>query len=253
VPLTPESLLLTLALCGALCLLAYYKSVLTWDGSVAAFGVGLLIGALGDVTWLLLLLFFLLSSFVATRYRFALKEALGVQEGRKGERRSANVLANGIAPVVAAIFAFVDLPGFPRAWTGVVFVSVLAVAGADTLASEIGVLSSKTYLITNGERVRPGTNGGVSVLGQACALLAALYTGLFGWLVLGTLAPATMPMGALSVVIPVVVGFAGCQIDSVLGATLENRGIIGKRRVNLISTCLGGVLAFGLLAAVGAL
>jgi uncharacterized membrane protein len=219
VPLTPESLLLTLALCGALCLLAYYKSVLTWDGSVAAFGVGLLIGALGDVTWLLLLLFFLLSSFVATRYRFALKEALGVQEGR----------------------------------TGVVFVSVLAVAGADTLASEIGVLSSKTYLITNGERVRPGTNGGVSVLGQACALLAALYTGLFGWLVLGTLAPATMPMGALSVVIPVVVGFAGCQIDSVLGATLENRGIIGKRRVNLISTCLGGVLAFGLLAAVGAL
>jgi uncharacterized protein (TIGR00297 family) len=134
-----------------------------------------------------------------------------------------------------------------------VFVSVLAVAGADTLASEIGVLSSKTYLITNGERVRPGTNGGVSVLGQACALLAALYTGLFGWLVLGTLAPATMPMGALSVIIPVVVGFAGCQIDSVLGATLENRGIIGKRRVNLISTCLGGVLAFGLLAAVGAL
>ncbi len=248
-----DSFLLTLVLCGVLCALAYYKSVLTWDGSLAAFFVGLVIGVLGDVTWLFLLLFFLLSSFVATRYRFALKEALGVQEGKKGERSSSNVLANGIAPVAAAVLAFSNLPAVPRIASGVLFVSVLAVAGADTLASEIGVLSSKTYLITNGKRVKPGTNGGVSLLGQTCALLAALYTSFFGWVVLSTLAPATMSPGTLSVVIPVVVGFTGCQIDSVLGATLENRGIVGKRSVNLISTCLGGVLAFGLLGAAGAL
>src|SRR2546427_8831782 len=89
----------TFLMCGALSALAYYRNVLTWDGSVAAFVVGLLIGVFGDVTWLFLVLFFLLSSFVATRYRFALKEALGVQEGRRGERGSSNVLANGIAPV----------------------------------------------------------------------------------------------------------------------------------------------------------
>jgi len=253
VPLTFESVLLTLVLCAVLCALAYVKSVLTWDGSVAAFGVGLLIGALGDVTWLLLLLFFLLSSFVATRYKFALKEALGVQEGKKGERRSANVLANGIAPMAAAIFAFANLSMFPRAATGVVFMSVLAVAGADTLASEIGVLSPKAYLITTGKRVKPGTDGGVSALGEACALGAALYMGLFGWLVLGSLAPATMSTQTLSIVIPVVVGFTGCQIDSVLGATLERRGLVGKRSVNLISTSLGGVIAFVMLAAAGAL
>lgn len=96
----------TILLCAVLSTLAYYRQVLTWDGSVAAFAVGLLIGVLGDVTWLLLLLFFLLSSFVATRYRFALKEALGVQEGRRGERRSSNVLANGIAPMAVAAIAF---------------------------------------------------------------------------------------------------------------------------------------------------
>src|SRR2546428_4578265 len=90
---------LTFLMCGALSALAYYRNVLTWDGSVAAFVVGLLIGVFGDVTWLFLVLFFLLSSFVATRYRFALKEALGVQEGRRGERGSSNVLPNGIAPV----------------------------------------------------------------------------------------------------------------------------------------------------------
>ena len=42
------------------------------------------------------------------------------------------------------------------------------------------------------------------------------------------------------------------QIDSVLGATLERRGVIGKRSVNLISTALGGLIAFGILAAAGA-
>ncbi len=256
-PVAFDSLLLTFlvsaAVCGVLCALAYVKGVLTWDGSAAAFIVGLLIGVLGDVTWLFLLLFFLLSSFVATRYRFALKEALGVQEGKRGERRSSNVLANGIAPVAAAILAFTNLPAIPRTASGVVFVSVLAVAGADTLASEIGVRSPNAYLITTGKRVNPGTNGGVSILGQACALLAASYTGLFGWLVLGIWAPDTMPGGALFLVIPIVIGFAGCQIDSVLGATLENRGIIGKRSVNLISTCLGGLIAVGALALAGAL
>ena len=76
---TPEITALVVLLCGVLSALAYVKNVLTWDGSLAAFLVGLLIGVLGHFTWLLLLLFFLLSSFAATRYRFALKEALGVQ------------------------------------------------------------------------------------------------------------------------------------------------------------------------------
>src|SRR3970282_2842987 len=93
-----EAPLVTVVLCAVLSALAYAKSVLTWDGSVAAFAVGLVIGILGDVTWLLLLLFFLLSSFLATRYRFALKEALGVQEGRRGERRATNGPAYGRAP-----------------------------------------------------------------------------------------------------------------------------------------------------------
>ena len=92
-----SSVLISTLLTGALSALAYRRNVLTWDGSLAAFVVGMVIGVFGDVTWLFLLLFFLLSSFLATRYRFALKEAMGVQEGIRGERRSTNVLANGLA------------------------------------------------------------------------------------------------------------------------------------------------------------
>src|SRR5712691_4438139 len=142
------SVLVSTVLTGALSALAYWKEVLTWDGSLAAFVVGMVIGIFGDVTWLFLLLFFLLSSFLATRYRFALKEALGVQEGVRGERRATNVLANGIAPMAVAAISLVAPQEF-KVTTGIVFLSALSAAGAETLASEIGVLSRRTFLITN--------------------------------------------------------------------------------------------------------
>src|SRR5712691_11143913 len=164
-----SSVLVSTVLTGALSALAYRRDVLTWDGSLAAFVVGMVIGIFGDVTWLFLLLFFLLSSFLATRYRFALKEAMGVQEGVRGERLATNVLANGAALMIVAVASLVLQTQFPKVASGVIFLSALSVAGADTLASEIGVLSRKTVLITTGEPVPPGTDGGVSWLGQWCA------------------------------------------------------------------------------------
>src|SRR5438046_10712415 len=133
-------------LAGALSALAYRRNVLTWDGSLAAFVVGMVIGIFGDVTWLFLLLFFLLSSFLATRYRFALKEALGVQEGLRGERRSTNVPANGLALMAVPVLSLVASAAFSKVVSGIVFLSALSVAGSDTLASEIGVLSRHPYL-----------------------------------------------------------------------------------------------------------
>ncbi len=218
----------------------------------------MVIGVLGDVTWLLLLLFFLLSSFLATRYRFALKEAMGVQEGVRGERRSTNVLANGVAPMAVAIVSVFDLPALPKSVSGIIFLCTLAVGGADTLASEIGVLSRRTYLITNMKRVRPGTDGGISPLGQLSALVAALYTAVIGWFALSYLASLygllpTMPSHTSFIAIPIAVGFVGCQIDSVIGATLEQRGLVNKKTNNLLSTSAGAILGYVLFVAWGGL
>lgn len=255
-----SSVLVSTVLTGALSALAYRRDVLTWDGSLAAFVVGMVIGIFGDVTWLFLLLFFLLSSFLATRYRFALKEALGVQEGVRGERKSTNVLANGFAPMAVAAISLTMPAGFPKIISGVVFLSALSVAGADTLASEIGVLSRKTVLITSGETVAPGTDGGVSRLGQLCAFGAAAYTSIAGWVVLSYLSRLwnltvipTMPQAAWYLLIPLAIGFLGCQFDSLLGATLERRGLVDKKTVNLVSTTFGAVLAYGILIAAGPL
>lgn len=247
-----QSVFVSTFLCGALSAMAYRREVLTWDGSLAAFVVGMVIGVFGDVTWLFLLLFFLLSSFLATRYRFALKEAMGVQEGARGERRSTNVLANGIAPMAVAAASLILPAEFPKEIAGTVFLSTLACAGADTLASEIGVLSRRTYLITNLKPVPAGTDGGVSPLGQASAFGAALYTALVGWSVLSVFArmydlTPTMPVSATFLLIPTFVGFVGCQIDSVIGATLERRGLVNKKTNNLVSTSIGAILAYALV------
>ncbi len=255
-----SSVLVSTVLTGVLSALAYRRDVLTWDGSLAAFVVGMVIGIFGDVTWLFLLLFFLLSSFLATRYRFALKEALGVQEGLRGERKSTNVLANGFAPMAVAVISLTIPAGFPKVISGIIFLSALSVAGADTLASEIGVLSKKTILITTGEPVPPGTDGGVSRLGQVCAFGAALYTSVAGWFVLSyltrlwKLSPSpTIPEAPWYLLIPMAIGFLGCQLDSVLGATLERRGLVSKKTVNLVSTTVGALFAYLILLASGPL
>ncbi len=239
-----SSVAISTLLTGVLSALAYWKGVLTWDGSLAAFVVGMVIGIFGDVTWLFLLLFFLLSSFLATRYRFALKEALGVQEGTRGERRAANVLANGAAPMFVAGVSMVMPDGFPKIISGIIFLSAL--------------LSKHTHLITNRKPVPAGTDGGVSRLGQLCAIGAAAYTSSVGWFVLSVLArgygfESTMPANPAYLVIPAVIGFLGCQLDSVIGATLEQRGLVSKKVNNLISTSAGAMLAYAVLISLGPL
>lgn len=246
-----ETVILVTLMCTALAGLAYLKGVLTWDGSVAAFAVGFVIGIFGAILWLFLLLIFLLTSFIATRYRFDRKKAIGAQEGIQGERRYSNVLANGLAPSILAVVGFVGFPEIPKPLAGLLFVSAISVAAADTLASEIGVLSSETFLITTLERVKPGVNGGISLLGQGAALAAAAYTALVSWLFLAAIPsyigePVTFPARPALLLIPIIVGFLGCQIDSFVGATLEERGLISKKANNLLSTSLGALLALAL-------
>ncbi|UCD92890.1 MAG: DUF92 domain-containing protein [Methanobacteriota archaeon] len=239
-------IVVVLILCSVMSLITYIRKMLTVTGSISAFGVGVVIGIFGSVMWLILLLVFLLSSFAATKYRFATKEAWGVQEGKKGERKGGNVLAHGLVPAVIAIIAFLtaglNMPLLPTNITGLIFISAISVAAADTLASEIGVLSDKTYSIITFERVRPGTNGGVSWFGQMWAFFGATYTSVVGWLILHPFSN-TLADSIWIIWIPILVGFLGCQIDSVLGATLETRGTLNKDTNNLVTIAIGAILA----------
>jgi uncharacterized protein (TIGR00297 family) len=110
------------------------------------------------------------------------------------------------------------------------------------VASELGILSRKTWLITTGKRVRAGTDGGISGLGQLWAFIAALYTGAVGTVVLGYF-DQTLVFDWWLPIFVAVIGFVGCQIDSVIGATIEQKGYVSKLTNNLMSITSGTLLA----------
>jgi uncharacterized protein (TIGR00297 family) len=228
------------AICIVLALLAYGLRALDWIGSLTALIIGLIVGVLGDLTWLLVLVIFLFVSFAATKYKHSFKSSIGESEGKKGERRWNNVVANGTIPALIAVLSSFVLP---KEIGGVLFITAISAATSDTLASEIGIMSDRVYLITNMKKVERGTNGGVSFLGTNAAFFGALLMSLTGWMILS--ASSFLP-GRTLILIPVLIGFLGCQIDSVLGATLEEK-ILTKDTVNLVSISVSVLIAWVIL------
>jgi len=222
----------------ALFILSSRLHVLDLKGNICSVVIGAVIGLYGGILWLVILLFFVVIGFMGTKFRYRRKEELGVAEKRGGKRGWYNVLANGLVPTFIAFLS----PEFGTAGI-VMFVTALAVATSDTLASEIGVLSDRVYLITNPfKRIERGIDGGVSLLGQGAALLGAFLISFVAILLIPVSHPG-FERNASHFLLPLVLGFTGCQIDSLLGATLEQRGYLGKGGVNFVSIALGSLLA----------
>jgi len=203
--------------------------------SAALVGIILLVFAAPQGTqWFLIMLsFFILGSF-ATRYKFEYKKRIGVEQGHGGARGYRNVFANGIVAAAAAVlFGVFQQPVFI-----VMYVGCVATAAADTLASEIGVTGGIPYMITTLKKVPVGTNGGVTVKGEAVALLGGLAVCLVA-LLLNVITPWMLVICTLA-------GFVGTNIDSFVGATLENRGFLGNAGTNLLATIGGGLFAISL-------
>jgi uncharacterized protein (TIGR00297 family) len=208
-------------------------------GAVAAvFGIAIVVTA--GFPFLILLGLFVVLGSLATRYRFDEKVGRKVQEGESGERGVSNVLAHILIPAGLAVAGGLSL--LKPALVGVLYVSALSFAGADTLASEFGVLAGKARSILTFRPVPPGTNGGISGLGQASAAVAAIGTAGVGLVVFALFSSplGPVPVYALAVV---AAGFLGCQVDSVLGAGLENRGWLSKGSTNFLSMLAGVAIA----------
>ncbi|MDX1612553.1 MAG: DUF92 domain-containing protein, partial [Candidatus Thermoplasmatota archaeon] len=226
-----------LAVAG-LAVAANRKRLLNASGAFAAFLVGTTIIVTTNIFWLILLMSLLVLAGVATRAQYKKKAARGTEEARGGVRRTRNVLANGLAPTLIALFhGPIDSLLEPGA-SSLLFIGAVAAAAADTFASEFGGLSKKVVLITSFQRVPPGTDGGISWTGQVAAFAGAMIISALGIVLLGSLpftasiepTPAAFTAGNL--VASTVAGFLGCQADSFLGATLEVRGRLTKEEVN---------------------
>ena len=216
------------------------RKILNETGTWAAAILGLGVAIAGHWSWLVILLSFLVAGFVATRWRYEDKQSLGLHEGEEGERDWTNVVANGGVPLLVSILAIST-----DDWQGMmpVFAAAVAVAASDTFASEYGCLDQRVYMITTMKKCEPGVNGGFSPNGQLAALAGALLIALIS-AGLGLMVGADALSHPVEFVLSItLIGFIGCQIDSLFGALFENRGWIGKGTVNTLAIGSGALIA----------
>ena len=196
--------------------------------------------SLGWAGFVLLAAFYGLGSG-ATRFGLARKQSRGLAQARAGRRGTPNVLANA---GVAVTWALVALLTSIHEAAVLAFAAALAAATGDTLASEIGqLIGGRTRLIVNFSPVAPGTEGGVSAWGSVAGFAGCLAIAALGaWL--GLYPGAQVPVVALA-------GLTGVLADSLFGATLEQRGLLGNDGVNFSATLVASLVA-SLAALVGA-
>jgi uncharacterized protein (TIGR00297 family) len=212
--------------------ITYYRKSLDLFGSAVMIIMGIVIIFSAGANWLLLIVLFLVMSLVATKFSKKYKMSLGEFEGR---RTSKNVISNGVVACFMAAFG-----GYFSPFVGG-FIGAIATATADTLASEIGVLDPHPRLITTLQKVDPGTNGAVSVLGTTVGIIGAAIIGIASYFL------GIMPNPLMAIVVSIISGTVGCFMDSILGAVFENHGFLTNEHVNLMATIVGALVGILLL------
>lgn len=226
-------LALAILLCAAFGYFAYRAKTIDMSGlfSLILFGVILIVFTRGFFWFFIVLAFFIIGS-VFTKFKYAKKKKMSVAQNKSGRRGYKNAFANvGIGIIACILFGITENPVF-----AVIFLGSIATAAADTLASEIGVVAGKNpRMITTMKPCAPGENGGVTLAGELACAGGAIIISLLGYLF------GIVPLwGAAAACIA---GIIGTNIDSLIGALIENKGHIGNAGTNLLATLAGGLAA----------
>ena len=210
---------------------AYYARAADSDAVLSATIICLLVILFAGPAWFALLLAFYLLGGGFTKYGYAYKHKLGIAQSKGGVRGYKNVYSNSLVPLAMAIcYGIYGSDMFVFA-----FIGAVATANGDTLASEIGQTSkSKPRMITTMQVTEVGVDGGITPLGEAAALA--------GSIIIGLLAAATGMTGGYGVLAGTIAGLMGTNFDSLLGATLQQRGYLTNNGVNLFATLFGALI-----------
>jgi len=212
--------------------LSVKKEKLTLAGAITG-GVivsFLFIGA--GFTGVFMLGVFFLAGTLATTWKINTKELVGVAESNGGKRTAGQVIANGGVAGIAGLLAGI----FPNQQDLFLLMMAAAISSAisDTLSSELGTVYGKRfYNILSFKQDKRGENGVISIEGTifgvtGASIIAAIYAARFGW--------------NKQVSWIVIAGTMGNISDSILGATLERKGIIKNDTVNFLNTFIAALV-----------
>lgn len=197
---------------GMICILAFLLRWITLDGAKAAFVLGAYTYGLGGLNAsLILILFFVTGSWLAKINNFKIKR-IDYNNAYDSRRDGLQVWANGFwFTFFLSLYFLFHVHLFYLA-----AVASLAVANADTWASEVGVLTNtgKTVLITTFQPVIAGVDGGVSLTGTIAAILGST-------LISAVYMAFSPDHNFIEFILISVIGFLGCFFDSYLGAVFQ--------------------------------
>jgi uncharacterized protein (TIGR00297 family) len=171
VPWSAARLAMGLGISGAAGIAALAARGVSFSGFLSGTVIGAAVyygfGASGFV---LLGTFFVLGT-ASSRLGYREKEKAGLAQAGGGRRSGRHVWGKGFAACVAALAAIFSSPD---ASLQLAFVTAVATASFDTVATELGQLyGAVPMLLTSLERVPRGTPGGVSPAGSILGLAAA--------------------------------------------------------------------------------
>ena len=213
-------------------LLSILLKKLTVTAAIAGGALAVCIYAASGFPGIVLMAGFFIIGVAVTSWKKQVKQQSGLAENMKGKRNAAQVMANAGVPALCCIIAYL----FPQYHLNApLFVAAaFASATADTVSSELGnVYGSKYYNIVTLKKDNKGKNGVISLEGTLSGMagsiiIAFIYSIYFGM--------------SIHFVWIIVAGTLGNVADSLLGATLENRGILGNNTVNFLNTLVAVLL-----------
>ena len=241
----PTSLLTAITLNTLLIVIAFAlpKKLLTPAGYANAWLLGVIVwSALGWQGYATVLFYFFVGSAV-TKVGIAQKEALGIAEDRGGVRGPGNVWGSALVGAVCCLVILTLQIGSPTSlslWQPLLalgFVASLSTKLSDTTATEIGkAYGQRTFLITTLQSVPRGTEGAISLEGT--------LAGIGGSIVLSAIAYLCGLISLPNVGICAVAAFLATTIESLIGATIEEKfDWLTHDFVNIINTAIGAFSA----------
>jgi uncharacterized protein (TIGR00297 family) len=200
----------------AISILAYKSKQLTISGSLAAFVLGSIVTFAFGTGGLLVYVFFVILAGVLSRINKdndIYKEAEEIQE--KGNVRDWVQVVSNAAPVL--IFSILYIAQ-PHPILLIMFGGSICEAVCDTTSGEIGMFfKGHTVSIITGRPQKSGLSGGISFEGTLGGFIASLITAMIWYSCFFYPSFSTITY----MFIAAFTGFAGCLVDSILGASIQ--------------------------------
>lgn len=205
-----KRILLSLLLSFLLALLAYIKKAMTRDALILAFVCSFFITFCGGISSFLILTFVFLGTIIASKIGQDKRNKINQNKIEKsGKKDILEIIANvATGTLTIIIYGITKNEIFL-----IMYDSIMAESLADSLASDIGVLSKKKPINIKTLKIgEPGLSGNISLLGLISSLIGSFIIGLLYFI---------FNRNIYALLIITICGFLGALFDSYLGAFIQ--------------------------------